>query len=378
MTLTTLRCAHEKESSPSPYLWNALVAIQESPLTVSVLTPPAADDRDVIQNDLHGGLSASIPSSVGVQSFDFDPATKVHLILVTALWLKHDTPGNAVDGGYRGFASGLQSAISANLIGLDSSDAQTRKDAFDAVKSVVKDSVSFGIKGGLSLAQAIEVETGLLKLDTLVDSSTMVFSSLASQSSQSFTITLGGPLGGRLLSYADDGTPGNVSDPVAVGFGSWSDFKFLFAGGNRIYAVNQNGQLLSYGDDGTPGNVSDPVIVGFDGWADFQSLFAGGNRIYAAEKGLTPDHHYEIDGTLQITADICVTEKGAVSAAQNAVQNINDQIEVVQAEVNGAVGPQRLALLQQIHDLEKKLSQAQATLDKAEGALAACLASGSS
>jgi hypothetical protein len=378
LTLTTLRCAHEKESSPSPYLWNALVAIQESPLTVSVLTPPAADDRDVIQNDLHGGLSASIPSSVGVQSFDFDPATKVHLILVTALWLKHDTPGNAVDGGYRGFASGLQSAISANLIGLDSSDAQTRKDAFDAVKSVVKDSVSFGIKGGLSLAQAIEVETGLLKLDTLVDSSTMVFSSLASQSSQSFTITLGGPLGGRLLSYADDGTPGNVSDPVAVGFGSWSDFKFLFAGGNRIYAVNQNGQLLSYGDDGTPGNVSDPVIVGFDGWADFQSLFAGGNRIYAAEKGLTPDHHYEIDGTLQITADICVTEKGAVSAAQNAVQNINDQIEVVQAEVNGAVGPQRLALLQQIHDLEKKLSQAQATLDKAEGALAACLASGSS
>jgi hypothetical protein len=284
LTLTTLRCAHEKESSPSPYLWNALVAIQESPLTVSVLTPPAADDRDVIQNDLHGGLSASIPSSVGVQSFDFDPATKVHLILVTALWLKHDTPGNAVDGGYRGFASGLQSAISANLIGLDSSDAQTRKDAFDAVKSVVKDSVSFGIKGGLSLAQAIEVETGLLKLDTLVDSSTMVFSSLASQSSQSFTITLGGPLGGRLLSYADDGTPGNVSDPVAVGFGSWSDFKFLFAGGNRIYAVNQNGQLLSYGDDGTPGNVSDPVMVGFDGWSSFKFLFAGGNRIYAVDQ----------------------------------------------------------------------------------------------
>ncbi len=47
---------------------------------------------------------------------------------------------------------------------------------------------------------------------------------------------------GRLLSYADAGTPGNVSDPVVVGFGGWQAFKFLFAGtdgsgANRIYAV---------------------------------------------------------------------------------------------------------------------------------------------
>jgi hypothetical protein len=96
---------------------------------------------------------------------------------------------------------------------------------------------------------------------------------------------------GQLLSYGDAGTPGNVSDPVVVGFGGWADFKALFAGGNlagegRIYAVDQGGQLLSYGDAGTPGNVSDPVVVGFGGWADFKALFAGGNlagegRIYA-------------------------------------------------------------------------------------------------
>jgi hypothetical protein len=47
---------------------------------------------------------------------------------------------------------------------------------------------------------------------------------------------------GRLLSYGDTGGPGNVSSPVVVGFGGWSDFKFLFAGRNlsnedRIYAV---------------------------------------------------------------------------------------------------------------------------------------------
>jgi hypothetical protein len=77
------------------------------------------------------------------------------------------------------------------------------------------------------------------------------------------------------------------------GFGGWLQFKFLFAGQNalsenRIYAVNQsqNGQLLSYGDDGGPGNVSAPVTVGFDDWLDFRYLFAGRNiagqnRIYA-------------------------------------------------------------------------------------------------
>ncbi|MCI0591546.1 MAG: M12 family metallopeptidase [Gammaproteobacteria bacterium] len=96
---------------------------------------------------------------------------------------------------------------------------------------------------------------------------------------------------GRLLSYGDAGTPGNVSGPVVVGFGGWLDFKFLFSGANlsgenRIYAVDQNGQLLSYGDAGTPGNVSSPVVVGFGGWLDFKFLFSGRNlsgenRIYA-------------------------------------------------------------------------------------------------
>jgi hypothetical protein len=50
--------------------------------------------------------------------------------------------------------------------------------------------------------------------------------------------------------------------------------------------VNQNGELLSYADDGTPGNVSDPVVVGFDDWLQFKFLFSGTNlsdenRIYA-------------------------------------------------------------------------------------------------
>ncbi len=87
----------------------------------------------------------------------------------------------------------------------------------------------------------------------------------------------------QLLSYGDSGSLGNVSDPVVVGFGGWSDFKALFAGRDRIYAVDNAGQLLSYGDNGAQGNVSDPVVVGFGGWGDFKALFAGGDRIYAVD-----------------------------------------------------------------------------------------------
>jgi hypothetical protein len=50
------------------------------------------------------------------------------------------------------------------------------------------------------------------------------------------------------MSYANDGTPDNVSDPVTVGFGGWLQFEFLFlgrnlSGENRIYTVNQSGRL---------------------------------------------------------------------------------------------------------------------------------------
>jgi hypothetical protein len=90
---------------------------------------------------------------------------------------------------------------------------------------------------------------------------------------------------GQLLSYGDAGTPGNVSDPVIVGFGGWQAFTHVFggrnaAGENRIYAVDQDGRLLSYGDAGTPGNVSDPVIVGLGGWQAFSQLFVGRNRAH--------------------------------------------------------------------------------------------------
>ena len=259
VTLNMLRCGREKDSS-SPYLWPALVVVTETPLSIAVLAPRIAQDRVVIQENLQSGQSADIPPSVGMLSFQFDPTIQTHLILVIALWQKHDTPGNVVDAGFEAFTNALQSAIAANLTNLASTDPQTQQEAIDKVKSTVKHSVTSAIENSLSTFQKAEVIAGLLTLDSLVDSSSEAFPSLAPES---FTITVGGSFGGRLLSYGDAGTPGNVSAPVIVGFGGWSDFKFLFAGRNvagedRIYAVDQDGQLLSYGDAGTPGNVSAP------------------------------------------------------------------------------------------------------------------------
>jgi len=382
LTLQSLRCIREKNSPSAPYIWTAFLWIDNTTASVGVLTPLAGDDRVVLSSNLQPGQSVTIPASVGVALRPFDTdLTETTLIQVTALWQKHDTPANGVGAGFQAFGTSLHDAIAANLLSLASPDPQTQQQAVAAVKKTVEQSVRDAISNSLSTWQKVEFGTGLLTPDAPVDSSSAVFRNIASQP---FTITLGGPLGGRLLSYGDAGTPGNVSAPVVVGFGGWADFRFLFAGKNasgedRIYAVDQAGQLLSYGDAGTPGNVSAPVVVGFGGWADFKFLFAGKNasgesRIYAVEDDLSPDHHYEIDGTLQVTISTCDAEIASVSAALQAVSDLKSQIAELQSELSQASSSERAFLLKQIRETQHNLAAANATLDAAKQALAACRA----
>ena len=382
LTLQSLRCIREKNSPSAPYIWTAFLWIDNTTASVGVLTPLAGDDRVVLSSNLQPGQSVTIPASVGVALRPFDTdLTETTLIQVTALWQKHDTPANGVGAGFQAFGTSLHDAIAANLLSLASPDPQTQQQAVAAVKKTVEQSVRDAISNSLSTWQKGEILTGLLTPDAPVDSSSTVFRNIASQP---FTITLGGPLGGRLLSYGDAGTPGNVSAPVVVGFGGWADFRFLFAGKNasgedRIYAVDQAGHMLSYGDAGTPGNVSAPVVVGFGGWADFKFLFAGKNasgesRIYAVEDDLSPDHHYEIDGTLQVTISTCDAEIASVSAALQAVSDLKSQIAELQSELSQASSSERAFLLKQIRETQHNLAAANATLDAAKQALAACRA----
>ena len=164
---------------------------------------------------------------------------------------------------------------------------------------------------------------------------------------------------GQLLSYTDNGTPGNVSDPVVVGFGGWGQFPFLFAGRNalgenRIYAVNHEGQLLSYTDNGTPGNVSDPVVVGASGWLQFVLLFAGANArtancIYAVNhEGQLLS--YTDNGTPGNVGPASVTVggdgwgqfkflfAGTNASDENCIYAVNDEGQLLSYQDNGTAG----------------------------------------
>ena len=333
LTLQTLRCVREKDSPFAPYIWTALLWIDNPTASVGTLAPLVGDDRVVLSSNLQPEQDAAIPPSVGSarRTFDTD-LTKTTLIQVTALWQKHDTPANVVDAGFQAFVTSLQAAIVANLIFLASPDPQTQQEAVDKVKLTVAQSIRDAISNSLSLVQKGKIAAGLLTLDTVVDSSSTVFRNIAPQP---FIITLGGPLGGRLLFYRDnaqDGT-GDVNTPAVIGLGGWADFKFLFPGGNGI--------------------------------------------IYAVEAGLNPDHHYEIDGTLQVTLATCQAETAAVSAAFQAVSDLQSQIAELKVELSHAPHSERAFLIEQIRELQHDLAPAKAALDAAKQALAACQAGNS-
>ena len=330
LTLQTLRCIREKNSSSTPYIWTAFLWIDNATASVGSLTPLVGDDRVVLSNNLQPGQSATIPASVGLALRPFDTdLTKTTLIQVTALWQKHDTPANVVDAGFQAFGTSLHDAIVANLLSLASPDPQIQQQAVDKVKTTVAQSITDAISNSLSLVQKGEIAAGFLTLDATVDSTSTVFRNIASQP---FTITLGDSLGGRLLFYRDntqDGT-GDVNTPSVIGLGGWAGFKFLFSGGNGI--------------------------------------------IYAVEDQLNPDHHYEIDGTLQVTIATCQAEIASVSAAFQAVSDLKSQIAELQSELSQAPHSERAFLLQQIRDIEHDLASANAALDAAKQALAACQA----
>jgi len=292
VVLETLRCIHEDEDGSEPYIWPALLSV-DAGATVRVTAPAVGNARVVIKSNMRAGDTAGIPSSAGSLAVDLEDGTR-GLILVTALLEADDGPEHAFRAGFQAFTSELRAAIADNLLGLSTATGDELATIIAVIKKRVSDKVHSAVEDDLTTTEKIRIKANLLNLDDTIDSDFQNFT--LPLASRPLTLRIAPDQGGQLLSYGDAGTPGNVSAPVVVGFGGWSDFKFLFAGRNaaaenqdRIYAVDQNGQLLSYGDAGTPGNVSAPVVVGFGGWSAFKFLFAGRNaagedRIYAVDQ----------------------------------------------------------------------------------------------
>jgi hypothetical protein len=121
---------------------------------------------------MKNGQTATMPGTVATQTMRLpgDLAGN-HLILVIALWEKRDTPDNVVSAGYTTFSDSLQTAISANLLGLGSSDPATQQAAIDAVKTAVKNGVTDAISNSLTWYQKAEIAAGIMTLDNLIDNS---------------------------------------------------------------------------------------------------------------------------------------------------------------------------------------------------------------
>ncbi len=290
ITLHNLDCIREGRGSDGsdPYIWPAMVWIDQNTLAVGVLSPTDADALTVIKSGMRAGQSAPIPASVGVlmRPFDDDIGNLV-IILAVALWQRNDTPDNVAQAGFDAYSASLRQAIADNLLALDTTDQAAQDAVIQTIKTDVKNAVANAISNALSTFQKIEVWSGLLTLDSIIDNSSTVFRNIVPTS---FTISFGGSFGGRLLFYRDytqNGT-GDVDTPSVIGLGGWADFKFLFSGGDGIiYAVDQAGRLLFYRDktqDGT-GDVDTPSVIGLGGWTDFKFLFSGGNGIiYAVDQ----------------------------------------------------------------------------------------------
>ena len=311
ISLNTLLCNRESQSGGSnPYLWPAVVWIDKTTLNVGEIGIADSNAHNVLKRGMTAGDSLTIESTVGqITRFFEDPLTNFVIILTVGMFHDNETPNDAVTAGYRAFQSALQDGVKSHLLDLNSPDESVVDQARQEISDAVTAAVTSAISDSLSTFQKGEVAVGILTLDSTIGSASTSFSNLVDTN---FTLTIGDPLGGRLLFYKDttqNGT-GDVNTPQVIGQGGWQQFLFLFAADNNvIYAVNPEGQLLRYVDASQTGggDVSSPQVVGQGGWQQFLFLFSGGgNIIYAVNP----------EGQLLRYVDASQTGGGDVSSPQ--------------------------------------------------------------
>jgi len=318
VTLNEISCRNAGDffGGTDPYIWPMLVWIDSK---VNSTCIPSEAFRENLGWGMKRGQTAAIPADVGVLRGIID-GELLAMFLVVPLLERSNSSDDMVRAAFDAYCTELPQAVSDNLAKL--ADPGSRGEAIKAIEERVKKKAmeaaagQVGVLGDIAHCLGNDADDNFLdvaapqlelysppvflgfagtQLLSYVDDGTPGNVSDPTTVSHDawgwFNFVFGSTHGvyavdpsGQLLSFADDGTPNNIPDPVVVGFDSWANFEFLFADGNRIYAVDQQGRLLSYADDGAPSNVSDPVVVGFGGWSDFKFLFAGGGRIYAVDQ----------------------------------------------------------------------------------------------
>lgn len=190
--LHDLQCINQDRGSDGsyPYIWPAMVFINITTANVIVVAPGGSSlARIILSNGMHSGDTASIPSTVGVITRRFDDAlTNYQLILTIVLLEKRDLSDDEITAGFNAFPNALQSAITANLGGLISTDPTTQQNAVDTVKASVYQQVHDAIESRLTDVEKLKVKAGLMVPDTTIDNSS---TSIATGVASTFQVTFG-------------------------------------------------------------------------------------------------------------------------------------------------------------------------------------------
>jgi hypothetical protein len=175
ISLEQLHCATlrgvSEESQPEPYIWPALIRIDDNTLhtsdRVALTAPSVAQARIVIKDSMRAGETAPIPGSVGILRTRYEESVAmVWLLLVVALFDLDETPKSAAQAGFRTFVSELRAAIVENLLLLaDGSDPQGRQRAVDGIKKRVEERTTAAVVNAMSGTDKVKVALGILNPD---------------------------------------------------------------------------------------------------------------------------------------------------------------------------------------------------------------------
>jgi hypothetical protein len=171
-----------------------MVSIDADTLTVGVLAPFDEDSDTVIRSGMRAGQNAPIPLNVNTLTRRFDDLANSAIILAIALWQRNQSPDHVVQAGFDAFTSSLNQAVSGNLLALSSKDKATQEAAIRVVKDAVRNKVTSAISNSLTLSEKIQIETGFLTLDSIIDDSSHPFTDITSNPSFSIHFgQVGGP-----------------------------------------------------------------------------------------------------------------------------------------------------------------------------------------
>src|SRR5438067_324530 len=105
-TLKVLQCGSSKSGHSRPYIWSALLFVDNQtladPKLVGIVGPGHDTVQVVLKEDMRPGETADIPASVGVLGAHINLGFK-GAALVVLLFQKEETPVDAMRSGFQEF-----------------------------------------------------------------------------------------------------------------------------------------------------------------------------------------------------------------------------------------------------------------------------------